>query len=251
MKVIYSLVCALHDTINQMYCIGVHELFKLNTKKTDLQRVRTRYIKNQTEGCKIKIMTDQKKIACKQIIDNKDLLMASLAKYFSNKHCIQKVLPIVNGKADISLRLIDWFVTNFSKKHGTIITYEVCHNIVHFNVYLSYRSQLKAYSKQQFDPFRRRDRISFVYEKNKSLETTIGQLNFFRWVIENNILEYIQDHVKEIEQDMLESQKMNALRKELVDAKNNGSTRKKRNELSKSFIKNMNRFDGSRLIQFD
>jgi hypothetical protein len=116
----------------------------------------------------------------------------------------------------------------------------------HFNVYLSYRSQLKAYSKQQFDPFRRRDRINFYYEKTKFIETTIGQLNFFRWVIQNNIIEYIIANMDVIEKDMVSVQKKTD--NDVVVSKQ--QQQKKRNELSKSFIKNMNTFVGSRTISF-
>lgn len=177
---------------------------------------------------------------------SKDLLMVSLSKFYSNKVNIQKILPIITGKADISLRLLDWFVTNYSKKSSTIITHiNSENNIVHFNVYLSYRSQLKAYSKQQFDPFRRRDRITFFYEKEKFLETTIGQLNFFKWVIQNNILDYIEKNKEEIEKDMINIQKRNG--GECVAV----AKGKKRLELSKSFLKNMNTFSGSRIINFN
>ena len=34
------------------------------------------------------------------------------------------------------------------------------------------------------------------------MQTTVGQLNFFRWAIENNVLEYIQTHLPEIEKAM-------------------------------------------------
>lgn len=104
----------------------------------------------------------------------------------------------------VSLRLLDWFVTNYAKKYNTMI-YNGKTNPL--KIYLSYRAQLKAYSKQQFDPFRRRERISFIYDNNKSLETTIGQLNFFRWVIDNNILDYIVENIKSIELDMINTQK--------------------------------------------
>ena len=46
------------------------------------------------------------------------------------------------------------------------------------NVFHSYKSQLKAYSKKRFDPFCRRDRILFKMDSMHSVETTIGQLNF-------------------------------------------------------------------------
>ena len=135
-------------------------------------------------------------------------------------------------------------------------------NIIHFNVYLSYRSQLKAYSKQLFDPFRRRDRIIFYYENdNKSIETTIGQLNFFRWVLQNDILQYINQNLKDIEKDMVRTQKENQKKKneeENIKIKevhtDNGvilQKRKKRIQLSKSSMKNMNIINGHRVIQFD
>ena len=76
---------------------------------------------------------------------SKDLLMLGLSKFYKKKENIQKILPIVTGNSDISLRLIDWFVTNYSKKDSTNITRTAGNNVVHFNVYLSYRAQLKAY----------------------------------------------------------------------------------------------------------
>ena len=136
------------------------------------------------------------------ITNSKDLLMLSLSKFYT-KVIVNKIINIINGQSKISLRLIDWFVTNYSKKYNTVVTKEKNNNVTHFNVYLSYRSQLKAYSKQLFDPFRRRDRITFFYEKDNHVETTIGQLNFFRWILQNDILEYINVNIKDIETDMI------------------------------------------------
>lgn len=199
----------------------------------------------------------------KKITNSKDLLMVSLSKFYNTKSNISKVIPIIEGQYHISLRLIDWFVTNYSKKHNTVITKEKHNNIIHFNVYLSYRSQLKAYSKQQFDPFRRRDRITFIYDDdNKSIETTIGQLNFFRWVLQNDILEYINTNLTEIESDMISTQKTNTLKKaneENIKVKQvkteSGDIiiqkRKKRNQLSKNMIRNMNMMSCQHTIKFD
>lgn len=197
----------------------------------------------------------------KKITDSKDLLMASLSKFYTTRSNINTIIPIIEGTSDISLRLIDWFVTNFSKKNNVVITKEVRNNVMHFNVYLSYRSQLKAYSKQLFDPFRRRDRITFVYDGDKNLETTIGQLNFFRWVIQNDIIGYIKDHLANIEKDMIKTQKENLKKKndddniKIKEVKTETGVvvqkRKKRIQLSKSSIKNMNLITGHRVIQFD
>lgn len=199
----------------------------------------------------------------KGITNSKDLLMLSLSKFYHVKSNISKIIPIVDGGSPLSLRLIDWFVTNYAKKHNTVITKQKQNNIIHFNVYLSYRSQLKAYSKQQFDPFRRRDRITFVYDENaKGIETTIGQLNFFRWILQNDILEYIALNIEDIEKDMIKTQKDNTAKKtnddniKIKEIKTQEGNiiiqkRKKRNQLSKNSIKNMNMMNGQHTIKFD
>ena len=113
---------------------------------------------------------------------------------------IDQLLQHVSKGAPISLRVIDWFVTNYSREHD--ISYVLPQTGRRFNVHESYKSQLKAYSKRQFDPFCRRNRIHFYYREDAMMQTTVGQLNFFRWAIENNVLEYIQTHLPEIEKAM-------------------------------------------------
>ena len=194
------------------------------------------------------------------ITNSKDLLMLSLSKFYT-RPIINRIIAVVDGQSNISLRLIDWFVTNYSKKYNTVITKAKNNNVIHFNVYLSYRSQLKAYSKQLFDPFRRRDRITFYYDKENNIETTIGQLNFFRWIIQNEILEYIMANLKDIESDMIRIQKDNQSKKHIDEnikvkmvQTDNGlvlQKRKKRIQLSKSSVKNMNLTTGHRTIAFE
>jgi len=127
-----------------------------------------------------------------------DLLMRSLQLFYANPVNLNKMLPILSNEIHISLRLVDWFITNYSKSYKT--TYTI--NDRTFNVHASYKAQLKAYSKKRFDPFCRDTRIKFYYTKTKCLNTTVGQLNFFKWAIINKILEYIIDHLNEIELDM-------------------------------------------------
>ena len=150
------------------------------------------------------------------------LLLNKLMKFYNKDNNIEKILPIINGDSPISLRLIDWFVTNYSKKNFITIKRNK-----RFNVYIDYKLKLKAYSKKRFDPFCRWDRITIPYKKDSLMETTIGQLNFFRWILENNILDYIKSHIQEINQDM---NKRNSTSKN--KQKSNKKTRKKREELS-------------------
>lgn len=183
----------------------------------------------------------------KNISSKKDLLMQSLINFFTNRTYLDQVVPIITGKSKISLRILDWFVTNYSKKNNT--HFQVCElneKFKNFIVYLDYKAQLKAYSKKSFDPFCRRERISFIDHDNKELITTVGQLNFFRWSIENNILEFINNNFDIIESDMNNSLR-NLYKKKNGEEKN----RRKRTELSISATKTVNKHNVSIIVQFD
>ena len=131
------------------------------------------------------------------------LLLNNLMKFYDKDNNLEKVLPIINGESLISLRLIDWFATNYSKKFFTVyMLNDINGSKKRFKVYLDYKLKLKAYSKKRFDPFCRWERINIPYGEDSYIQTTIGQLNFFRWVLENNILEFIQNNLKQINNDM-------------------------------------------------
>ena len=69
-----------------------------------------------------------------------------------------------------------------------------------------------------------------------SIQTTIGQLNFFKWALENQVIKYIEDNYEAIEADM---NTRNSTSRRKNDAVNTISqkTRKKREELSISAFK--------------
>ena len=175
-----------------------------------------------------------------------DLLLVSVTNFYKNNtEYLDEILPIVFKTSNISLRLIDWFVTNYCKKKNIIFIQDKGNGNRHyFNVYSNYRSQLKAFKKIQFDPFRRRERIDFYYEQNKYVETTIGQLNFFRWFVENDLLSYVKDNYDDIEKDM----NCNHHNKDNVEI--NIDNLKARKHLSKSMLKKMTKFSGNTTISF-
>jgi len=133
------------------------------------------------------------------IKDKGDVILPSLYKFYSNDKNINTLIPIISGYSQLSIRVLDWFVTNYAKRYNIIY---MLPNSSHLNVHLSYKSQLKGYKKKMFDPFCRKKRIPFYYGDNKCIITTIGQLNFFRWAIENNILHYVIDNIENITNDM-------------------------------------------------
>ena len=135
-------------------------------------------------------------------ITNKgQLLMQSLTNFFtSNSDNIDTFIKVTSNNSNVSLRVIDWFVTNYSREFD--ISCKHAERCVMFSVHDAYKSQLKAYSKRQFDPFCRRTRINFYYAADKKVVTTVGQLNFFRWAIESGVLSHIYENRVKIEKHM-------------------------------------------------
>ena len=128
-----------------------------------------------------------------QIYSKGDILLKRLLNYYtSEKKAI--ISDITQGRTNLSLRIIDWFVTNYSKNNR--VRYN--HNGVEVAVYTDYKNQLRAFSKKMFDPFCRRKR-----EEIEGIgTTTIGQLNFFKWAIDKGVLNYIFSNAKDIECSM-------------------------------------------------
>ena len=169
---------------------------------------------------------------------------------FNVNNNLDKMIRIITGESKISLRIVDWFATNYAKKYYTLFTIEQTSDNIsrRFKVYDDYKLKLKAYSKKRFDPFCRWDRISIPYTKGKFIETTIGQLNFFKWALENNVIEYIEQNYDIIEKDMNSRNSTSKRKETLVD---NSKTRKKREELSISATKSIKKEKVEIIVQFN
>ena len=129
-----------------------------------------------------------------------NLLLKNLLKFYEQGTNLDTMLKIINGHSKISLRIIDWFATNYAKKFYTV--YTIKNTSRRFKVYVDYKLKLKAYSKKRFDPFCRWDRITIPYKDGTFIQTTIGQLNFFKWAIENDVVHCIEENYQAIENDM-------------------------------------------------
>ena len=173
-----------------------------------------------------------------------DLLLDKLNTYYekNNYRELDRILKILNGDSLISLRILDWFVTNYAKQKYVVYNLE---SGSRFKVYNDYKLKLKAYSKKRFDPFCRWDKIVIPYRNNQSIQTTIGQLNFFKWVLENKIIEYIEQEYDMIEKDM--NNRNSTSKHKVTDNK----TRKKREELSVSAAKSIKKEVVNVALHFD
>ena len=146
------------------------------------------------------------------------------------KKMINQEFVLENNKK-LSIRMVNWFVTNYAKQYFTV--YDVPSSkqgetVRRFFVWTNYKSTEDSYSKQMFDPYCRQERILIPYTDNSRIETTIGQLHFFKWAILNKVIDYIVQHFDAIEKDM--SSRLNTSKRKQQPLE--GKTRKKREELS-------------------
>lgn len=206
-----------------------------------------------TSSFERRAVTVKNRVQCKQ-----DQVITWLQEYYMKPDNLKKLIPILKGDSAISLRLVDYFVTNYAKKMNTSY---MLHD-KHFLVYFNYKRELNAYSKRLFDPFCRRERIMFQAEGIEQFVTTVGQLNFFRWFIEKDILSYIVENREAIEQDMVNTLKQHYSRSNTTASTDEPKTvtsgsgssgkppRKKRCELTQSAMKKANVHDCEVVVNF-
>ena len=174
------------------------------------------------------------------------LLLNKLLEFYNKDGNMEKILPIINGESTVSLRLVDWFATNYSKKYYTVYLLKDSYGVEkRFKVYIDYKLKLKAYSKKRFDPFCRWDRITIPYKGDCVIQTTIGQLNFFKWVLEHKILDYIEKNFENIKKD--QDNRNSTAKNRKVKVK---TTRKKREELSISASKSIKKEQVEIIVDF-
>jgi hypothetical protein len=183
------------------------------------------------------------------------LLLNNLITYYKSDNNMDNMLKIINGQSPISLRIVDWFTTNYAKKNYTV--YDILDDgekktsesvpSKRFKVYVDYKLKLRSYSKKRFDPFCRWERIIIPYKNGNSIQTTIGQLNFFKWAFENNVIKYIEDNYTAIENDM--NNRNSTAKKKNTPV--NQKTRKKREELSISASKTIKNEEVEIVVKFN
>lgn len=167
---------------------------------------------------------DNKKIL-KSMFSKKELCYLLLIDKFFQKECrsydIDRMIRIIEGKSLISLRILDWFVTTYSKDK-IIITKDQDGD--RYDIREKYIHQLKGFKKIYFDPFGRKTKFRYYYMSRKDktiyIETTLCQLNFFKWAIKNKVVDYVEKNLEKIMKAMTDTNKRK--KREPKDTRQNG-----------------------------
>lgn len=170
-------------------------------------------------------------------LQDNNIIVPSIKKFYSNHYNAQKFLDIRFFDDKLSLRIFNWFCVNYSKKYQIYYKIRNGNHIDTFNVYHSYKIHLKTYKKKMFDPINRGEQITIryqspAYHNNDIIEatTSLCQLNFFKWIIENLVFKYIEIHYDKIFADMQEIY----MQQYSSESKAKRASDYKRNELSEN-----------------
>jgi len=131
-----------------------------------------------------------------------EVLLSSVLLWFNEEESrVQTFSDIVHHKNGLSLRIIDWLITNFTKSFSVAIESDGLPR----NLHRDYHKNLSAHNKKNFDPFARRRRIHIVLFGKEERVSTIGQLNFFRWFLSKNLVGFLLENKTVIEKHMKDS----------------------------------------------
>lgn len=136
------------------------------------------------------------------------LLSSVLVWYNEDESRVSQFSDIVKHKNGLSLRIIDWLITNFSKK----VSVSIETRGIPGDLYRDYHKNLSAHNKKNFDPFARRQRICILLLGEEKRFSTIGQLNFFRWFLQKNLCSFLLENKPVIEKHMRDYEKMSKKR---------------------------------------
>ena len=125
-------------------------------------------------------------------------IMARISPTLTQNIIDSYLVPLITQESDISLRALDWLVTNYSKKYNIVCTTK---SGTLFNIYHGYKVALSHFRRKNFDPFRRRQRIRLILN-GKHYDTTVGQCNFIHWAYQSGVLQYAKENSDAIEKDM-------------------------------------------------
>jgi hypothetical protein len=134
------------------------------------------------------------------------MLLEDLAKFFTDDHLRDYLLPLLSpaegGTGEISRRVMDWFVVNYTKKYPVMYKWEVKPGWTEeVNVCRHYDMCMKKYQKHSLDVFCRGKQRVFFQLYGKNMQTAVAQLNFVRWAIQYGIFHHLRQRYEDVKKD--------------------------------------------------
>lgn len=136
------------------------------------------------------------------------LVLKWLTGFFEQQHNFDTLhmllhKPLGRAQGIPSLRVLEHLVTSFSKQKG--FDFKLPHADIPMHLYDAYQAELLRHGKVLFDVFAREDKqdsSKHVLESpdgdGRTIHTTAKQMNFVRWAIVNDVVDYAIQNLQKI-----------------------------------------------------
>lgn len=142
-----------------------------------------------------------KKHAGESLIPRHIQRLKEISSFYNKDRLKRTLVPLIQQKSSVSLRLLDWLCTNYSKVHNINYMIDLDGNKILFNVHQSYKQWQRNYRRRLYDAFRRRNHVYFVSDGILH-STTVGQLNFVYWAVVYRVYDFLKENVQIVEDNM-------------------------------------------------
>ena len=121
------------------------------------------------------------------------------------------VYPIISApnRQGVSLRTLEFLVTHYSRNDRNSVVYEIREpggGSRRFNLYVALQTHQMARRKKNIEPFARAnpalpDNGHFRFGHGEDVcRTNVAQLQFMRFILENQVLAWLGDHLDEVKE---------------------------------------------------
>ena len=144
------------------------------------------------------------------VIPDANILSVSIQSFFDDDGNHEKLLTLYKCKR-LRPRLVDFFVTQMAKDEPQFFMlivqgekWGLC------DVYTSYKNQLKAYHKKNFNLF---DKRTIVQIRGQSYP--LSKINVYKWLIQNDIYDLIYQNIATIQKKYYDYRKKCCIKKKI------------------------------------
>jgi hypothetical protein len=128
--------------------------------------------------------------------------IAVFDRFYQNGN-LRVVKDIVEGRSNISLRLIEHTLISYARRNQVVYMLKFAdgtNRVVHLRD--AYKTALRTRHKRYCAPFRRGTRFRYRDPFGVEVETTVCQMNMFMLLMHDHVLEWMKDNLDVLQEDM-------------------------------------------------
>tara|TARA_Y100001970_G_scaffold280012_1_gene388276 strand:- start:5660 stop:6226 length:567 start_codon:yes stop_codon:yes gene_type:complete len=144
------------------------------------------------ENRRVLIKTDPEEIRLIEEEKNNNIMLTQIEvqRFISDEKNIDKIVNIINGESIINPYFLTWVINETDAQYPI----ETDNDIIYHNLNEEYRYLVKYIGTDLFTPLILR--CNTIPLGDSGYYSSLGQLNFLKWIIEGNIVEHLETYIE-------------------------------------------------------